>query len=48
VKEDHTGESSAIPSGGEDEEPQEEITLDANEGTAIQEEPAVRRSVRQT
>jgi hypothetical protein len=47
VEDDHTLVPSTIPSGGADEESQEEITLDTNEGT-IQEEPAIRRSTRQT
>jgi hypothetical protein len=49
VEEDHTHESSAIPSGGDgeesQEEAQEEIAPDTDEGP-IHEEPALRRSVR--
>jgi Reverse transcriptase (RNA-dependent DNA polymerase) len=51
VEEDHTHASSAIPSGGDgeesQEEAQEEIAPDTNEG-AIHEKPVLRRSVRQT
>jgi hypothetical protein len=51
MEEDHTHESSAITSGGDSEESQEEaqeeIASDTDE-RAIHEEPALRRSVRQT